>query len=132
MKIKTIVSTLVAVGLVGLIAGCESGKGQKDSQAQLLSEAKISKADAQAMALAKVPGGTIKEGELERENGKLQWSFDVATPGTKDITEVNIDAVTGQVLGVDKENAAAEAKEAKAEAKEKKKDKDDDEKEEKK
>jgi hypothetical protein len=129
MRLQTIVSTVIAVGLVGLFVGCASEKGKKESQAQLAAEAKISKADAQATALAKVPGGTIKEGELERENGKLQWSFDVATPGTKDITEVNIDAITGAVLGVDKESAAVESKEAKAEAKEKKQGKDDDEKE---
>ena len=123
MKIRTIVSTVVAVGLVGLFAGCESERGGKNSQAQLQAEAKISKADATAIALAKVPGGTIKEGELEREKGKLQWSFDIATPGTKGITEVNIDAMTGEVLAVDKESAADEAKEAQAE---KKKDKEDD------
>jgi uncharacterized membrane protein YkoI len=59
-----------------------------------------------------VPNGTVKEGELEKEHGKLIWSFDVATPDSKDITEVNVDAITGDVISLDKESAASEAKEA--------------------
>jgi len=42
----------------------------------------------------------------------LIWSFDVATPNSKDITEVNVDAVTGEVVSVEKESAESEAKEA--------------------
>jgi uncharacterized membrane protein YkoI len=103
MKIKMIVcSALVAV----VLAGCVT-----ENQAKLMAEAKISKETAQQTALAKVPNGTIKAGELEKENGKLQWSFDLTTPGTKDITEVNIDAMTGDVISVDKESARSEAKE---------------------
>lgn len=93
----------------GLLAGCasEDEKGEKgesgekaDSQAQLQSEAKISKEQAEAIAMAKVPNGTIKESELERENGHLQWSFDMTVPDRKDITEVNVDAKTGDVLNI--------------------------------
>ena len=86
-------------------------KEGKESEAKLKAEAKISEADARATAMAKVPNGTIKEGELERENGKLQWSFDISTPGTKDITEVNINAVTGELIGVSKETPEDQAKE---------------------
>ena len=70
-----------------------------------MAEAKISKETAQQTALAKVPDGTIKAAELEKENGKLQWSFELNTPDTKDITEVNVDAMTGDVISVDKESA---------------------------
>jgi uncharacterized membrane protein YkoI len=59
-----------------------------------------------------VPGGTIKEGELEKEHGKLIWSFDIATPGTQDITEVHVDAVTGQVVNLEKETPADQQKES--------------------
>ncbi len=111
--------------MVGLLAGCESEKGErKESMAKLQAEARVSKADAEKIALAKVPGGTIKEGELEKEKGKLIWSFDIATPGTKDITEVNIDAITGVVIAVDKETPAQQEAEKKG-----KQDKEDDEKE---
>ena len=115
MKIKMIVCSAVAAAL---LAGCCTEKGEakhhnkEAKEAKLMAEAKISKETAQQTALAKVPNGTVKEGELEKENGKLQWSFDVATPDTKDITEVNVDAMTGDVISVAKESAADEAKEA--------------------
>ncbi len=134
MKLNTIICSAVAVGVVGLFAGCASERGEgKESKAKLQAEAKVSKADAEKIALAKVPGGTIKESELEKEKGKLIWSFDIATPGTKDITEVNIDAITGAVIAVDKETPAQQETEKKADANEKgKQDKEDDEKDEKK
>jgi uncharacterized membrane protein YkoI len=83
-------------------------KEAKDSPARLKAEAKISEAEARETAMRKVPNGTIKEGELERENGHLQWSFDIAVPGDKDITEVNVDAISGRVLNVAKEAAESE------------------------
>jgi uncharacterized membrane protein YkoI len=98
--------------MVGLLAGCMSEKGEKEeSQAQLQSEAKVSRADAEHTALAQVKNGTIKSAELEKEKGKLIWSFDIATPDTKDITEVNVDAITGKVVSAEKESAAKEQKE---------------------
>jgi uncharacterized membrane protein YkoI len=100
MKIKNMTiarSTVLCLGLAaGLLAGCATENEQ--------SEAKLSKADAEKIAMARVPDGTIKESELEKEHGKLQWSFDMATPGGGDeITEVNIDAITGAVISVGKE-----------------------------
>lgn len=104
MKIMVINTTVLSLGLAaGLLAGCASDdeKGEKsDSQSELKAQAKISKEDAEAIAMSKVPNGTIKESELEKENGHLQWSFDMSTPGEKDITEVNIDAITGEVLNI--------------------------------
>ncbi len=120
MKIKTLICVALTTGL---LAGCASEKAERhaNKRARLMAGAKISKDDATKTALAKVPNGTIKEAELEKENGKLQWSFDVATPDSKDITEVNVDAMTGDVISADKESADSEAKEA---AGEKKADKD--------
>ena len=112
MKIKMIICSALAAAL---LAGCctekSEAKHKEAKQAKLMAEAKISKETAQQTALAKVPNGTVKAAEIEKENGKLQWSFDVATPGIKDITEVNVDAMTGDVISVEKESAASEAKE---------------------
>jgi uncharacterized membrane protein YkoI len=83
---------------------------EKDEEKK--SAAKISKETAMASALAKVPGGTVKDGELEKEKGKLIWSFDITTPDSKDIKEVAVDAMTGEVIAVDTETAADQAKEA--------------------
>lgn len=105
MMINT--TTVLSLGLAaGLMAGCasEDEKGEKsNNQSDLQAQAKISKDDAEQIAMAKVPNGTIKESELEKENGHLQWSFDMTTPGEKNITEVNIDAITGNVLNIGKE-----------------------------
>ena len=117
MKIRNLICSAI---VIGLFAGCVGERGErKESQTQLQAEAKVSRADAEKTALARVPNGTIKEGELEREKGKLIWSFDIATPGSKDITEVGIDAITGQVIAVEKETPAEQEKEKKADAKEK-------------
>jgi hypothetical protein len=107
-------SVLVAVLALGAMVGCAS------SHSGLEANAKVSKAEATRIALAKAPGGTVKEAELENENGKLVWSFDIATAGSKDITEVQVDAVTGAVVSVDVESPTDQAKEAQEKRLEKK------------
>lgn len=84
--------------------------------AELQREAKISMEKARDIALAKVPHGTIASEELERENGKLIYSFDIKTskPG---VTEVNVDAMNGHVIDVHHETPKAEATEKKQESK---------------
>ena len=133
MKIKSIICSIVTLGLLaGGLTACmtekEEGKeGEKATAAKLEALAKISKADAQKIALDKVPGGTVKEGGIEKEKGKVIWSFDIATPGTTDITEVQVDAMTGAVLDIGKETVAEQQKEKKEDAKMKaKKEKEDD------
>ena len=78
-------------------------------------EAKITEAQARAAALAKVPGGSVKSNELEKENGRLIWTFDIARPSIKGVTEVHVDATTGKVISIKSETPAQEATEAKAE-----------------
>lgn len=99
-----LILTLITAGLTGCVT-------EQKEQARLAAQAKVSRATAEQAALAKVPGGTIKEGELEKEKGKLIWSFDIATPGSTDISEVAVDAITGEVIGVEKESAKDEEKE---------------------
>lgn len=112
MKIKTVLcATLTAGLLAGLLATPTMAKDKLEAKA------KVSKAAAMKTALAKVPGGKVKEGELEEENGKLIWSFDIATKGTKAITEVAVDAITGEIVAVDTETPADQAKEKQADAK---------------
>jgi hypothetical protein len=130
MKIKTIICSTLTLALlaVGLTACCcTKCKHKEGSAANLAAQAKITKAEAEKIALDKVAGGTIKESGLEKEKGKLLWSFDIATPGTKDITEVQVDAMTGQVLDVVKETVADQEKEKQEDAKKAKKEKEEDE-----
>lgn len=93
---------------------------KEESQAALLKEAKISEADARVTALKEVPTGAVKSEEIERENGKLIYSYDITVPGKTGIDEVNVNAMTGAVVGKSHEGAKAEKKEAAQEAKEKK------------
>ena len=121
-------ATMIAAALTiaGTIrASAQEAKGttkkEATSQAALRKEAKVAEADARKTALAQVPGGKVQSHELERENGKLIYSYDIKVAGKSGIEEVNIDAVTGAIVAHEHEDAKAEAKEKKAEAKEKKK-----------
>jgi uncharacterized membrane protein YkoI len=91
-----------------------------ESQATLQKEAKISEATARATALGQVPNGTVKSSELERENGKLIYSYDITVPGKTGIDEVNVNAIDGTVVAKQHESPKTEKKEAVQEAKEKK------------
>ena len=73
---------------------------------------KIERAVAEKAALTRVPGGHVKEGELEHEHGRLVWSFDIEKPGTRDIVEVQVDANSGEVVSTTIETPADESKEA--------------------
>lgn len=76
----------------------------------------VSMKQATKIALEKEPG-TIKSKELEHENGRDIYSFDIKT---KDgIHEVNVDANTGAVVEDKVESPADEAKEAQQERKHK-------------
>ncbi len=89
------------------------------SQAELLSQATVSEATAQATALAKVPSGKIASSELETEHNRLIWSFDITQAGTSNTTEIQVDAKSGKIVSTQIEAPGKEAAEAAAEAKEK-------------
>jgi uncharacterized membrane protein YkoI len=95
-------------------------KKAEESQAALQKEAKISEATARATALKEVPNGTVKSSELERENGKLIYSYDITVPGKTGIDEVNVNAIDGSIVAKQHETPKSEKKEAAQEAKEKK------------
>src|SRR5712692_10342736 len=100
-----------------LIAVCASPV-LGETQAQLQKEAKISMKKARSIALKKAPG-KVSSAELERENGKLIYSFDIKQGGQTGITEVAVDAITGDVIETHHETPAKEAAEKAQESKEK-------------
>ena len=104
------VATLVAGPAAAAVHSGGKGKGQ----AALRAEAKVSEEAARKTALAEVPGGTVKSSELEREHGKLIYSFDIVVPGKPGVEEVNVDARDGTVVAHQHETPADEAKEAHA------------------
>ena len=89
------------------------------SPASLMSQAKITKAAAGKIALAKVPSGTVKDAELEQEHGALVWSFDIATPKSHDIHEILVNAKTGAIVHAEIETPQAQARETAADKLEK-------------
>jgi uncharacterized membrane protein YkoI len=91
-----------------------------ETQAELQAQAKVSLATARATALKEVPNGTVKSSELEREHGKLIYSFDISVPGKSGIEEIAVNAIDGSVVTHEHETPKMEKKEAAQEAKEKK------------
>ena len=72
--------------------------------------------DAARLALAAVPNGKVRSGEIEEEKGKPIYSFDIKVPGKAGITEVHIDPATGAVLGQEHEGDAPKPAGAKPKA----------------
>ena len=117
---KTIPSLAVLAVLMLMFAGTSNAQ-QTESHvpAKLAKQAKISLEQAREKASA-AAAGAIEEEELEKEHGKLVYSFDIRNAkGT--ISEVQIDAVTGAVVSVEEESKADEAKEKAKDAKKSKK-----------
>jgi uncharacterized membrane protein YkoI len=120
MKTTRGISMLAAMAALALAAGQAGAQAaapaKHETAAQLKAEAKVTEKAARATALAQVPGGKVSKHELERENGKLLYSYDIATKGKTGIDEVQIDAITGTVLSNKHETPAMEKAEAKADA----------------
>jgi len=94
------IALAIAVGaLLGGASASVSAQAsyKRDVPDSLAKAAKITESRAASIARKKVPNGTIQSLELEREKGKLIYSFELKVPGKKGITEVNVDAMTGTV-----------------------------------
>lgn len=109
MKSYKFAIPLIAAGLA-LSPLCHAAT----NSSALMKEATVTEAQARDTALQQVPRGTVKSSELEREHGRLIWTFDIEQPSVAGVTEVHIDARTGKIVAVKKETPAQEAKESKA------------------
>ncbi len=109
--------SLVATTTLLLTTSAQAQVRMKEEKPGLLQKAKISADAATAAAQAKVSKGKIVSAEIEEENGKLIFSFDIKTEGKTGIDEVNVDAVSGKVLSVQHETPKDEADEAAADKK---------------
>lgn len=79
---------------------------------------KIGMKRAQAIASTRARGLKLKAKELEHENGRWIYSFEFKNKNGS-IREVNVDAYTGKIIGVEHENGKKEANEEKNEKTEK-------------
>ncbi len=108
MRKSLIAASLVIVIVGAAIAATAMAKAPKT---------KVTEPAARATALALVPGGIVKSSELETENHRLIYSFDIAQPNKPGIEEVQISALTGKLVNRHHESPAKEAKEAAADVK---------------
>lgn len=88
---------------------------KNENKAALAKEAKIKLEKAREIALKRVPGKVESE-NLERERGKLVYSFDIRTG--KNIKDVQVSALNGKIVRVEKETPAKEAAEKRKEERE--------------
>ena len=111
---KQIIAALLVVLATASVPAFANGKSERKAEAQrkLAKRAKISMKAARRIALKRAPG-KVKSQELEVENGKLIYSFDIVQKGKDGIMEVAVDAKTGAIVEAKHESSADEAAEAK-------------------
>jgi len=103
------IATLTAVALLALAPAAHAQSAyKKDIPAALAKKAKVTEPEAAAAVMARVPKGRIEAMELENEDGKFIYSYDVKTPGKSGIDEVHVDAMTGKVVNFVHETTAME------------------------
>ena len=83
----------------------------QQSETELLQQVRVTKHQAKKIALARVRHGAIKCVELQKANGVLIWSVDIALPPKKDLTDVWVDATTGKITAVEVETPNTEKEE---------------------
>jgi len=113
MRVMTMAAAILAASAsVTLAQGYK-----KEIPGALAKRAKVTETLAAKAALARVPNGDVQAVELEEENGKLIYSYDIKVPGKSGIEEVAVSAISGKVLSVEHETPATEKKEAAADRK---------------
>ena len=113
MRIRRTAHTLPLAAFLGTGILTAQGVTVKEEKPGLLKKAAVTAAAAIATAQAKLPNAKLSSAEIERENGRLIYSFDFKTAGRTGIDEVNVDAMTGKLVGgIEHENPAAERAEA--------------------
>jgi uncharacterized membrane protein YkoI len=86
---------IMVCGAIAATAAATFSPARAFTSEELAGEAKISLAEARAIAL-KVFAGTVASEELEREKGGLRYSFDIKNGSVTH--EVGVDAKTGQIV----------------------------------
>jgi hypothetical protein len=98
---KLFLSMVLTTGLLLTIGHAANAQGKK-----------IGMKRAQAIALEHSRGLKLKGKELEHENGKWIYSFEFKNYDGS-TREVNVDAYSGKIVGIEREPASREKKESK-------------------
>ena len=79
------------------------GAGIHEEEPGLLAQATVKPDSAERIALASVPGGQIVKREIENEDGKLVYEFEITVSGSTDKKVVLVDAKTGELVAAKKD-----------------------------
>jgi len=102
MRRTAVVTAMAGSAIAGLILGgvgiadAQDSQRSSDDPVSASADTKISRAQAEAIAILAVGGGSVEKTELEAEDEGLQWQVDVIKGGTE--FDVRIDATTGVVV----------------------------------
>jgi uncharacterized membrane protein YkoI len=96
---------VTALTALTISSGVTSGKNEGKRSGT------ITKAQAERIALTKVPGGRIRSAELGTARGQRFWSVYIAKPGSKNAKEIRVDTTSGQILAVQTERPEDQAEE---------------------
>lgn len=111
MKQLFLLASLIAsLGASAASLPCSIHPKKGSTDADFMTLAKISKADAETTALkaVNIASASIEGSELNAEGGCLIYSFDIKSPGKKSVAEVTVDAGNGKVLAVVPHSAMAQ------------------------
>ncbi len=97
MYIRNARGLMVVAGLVSAVPALAQQTGVTKADPAITLEA------ARKVALDRVPGGKVQDEELEREKGRLVYSFEISTQGKSGAQEVLVDANDGRVMSVRQE-----------------------------
>ncbi len=109
------IAALLAVGIAtgAQTTATHTKKQTSHSHTKISSHAKITSAQASAIALKKYPG-TV-EGKINLENEDGSWQYAVNIRSGKTLREVMVSASSGKIASMEVTTKAEEAKELKAE-----------------
>jgi Peptidase propeptide and YPEB domain len=103
MNVRRIAFAAVSLVFFAAPAGAQqTPAGQplvvQEDRPGLLAQATVRPEVAFQTARAQVPGGELREAEIETKRNRLVYSFEFAVQGQRGQREVNVDARTGEVV----------------------------------
>jgi hypothetical protein len=102
------VNTIFLAFLPGPAGAQQTPPGQRlvveEDRPGLLAQATVRPEAALQTARARVPGGQLREAEIEIKRNRLVYSFEFTVQGQRGSREVNVDARTGEVINVEQED----------------------------
>jgi len=69
---------------------------------------KITRDEAQHIALKQVPDGSVKSAKLKQDSGRRIWAVLIGKAGSNARTEVHVDALSGRIVPAQEPMAPAE------------------------